>query len=944
MGRIQKTRGLTEAEGLAPSRHSVRRWLLVLLAAACVRLPSMAVAQVLTGALIGTVKDEQGGVLPGALVRASSPALIGGPATMTTNDRGQLRLPTLPPGTYVLDIELAGFTPHREVEIQIGAGATLERTAVLKLAGIAESIVVERSGSRIDARTSGLETRFGSDYFRTIPTRRFSMFDSIRAAPGVSPTSPSSGTNTTVSAFGSGGNENLFLIDGNNFTCPCAGVARAEPSIDVIHEVQIQSVGVSVEYGNIQGSVFNVVTKQGSNRFMYDASYYSQMSGLTAQSVLLPVAGSQMRSGYERARYRDFTTNLGGPVRRERLWFFAGYQHLRDADSQPGTDPELPRTYEQDKVFAKLTWQLKPGLQLMQSFHNEFWVNPQVPTLVRPFAATTRPNASVPTMTFGHLTHTLSANTVWDARVARFVYSRRDDPSTGDRTTPNRFDRVTGASSGNAPLIGEGTLIRTTAKTMLSRYQPGLFGADHEWKIGTQFEQGEHRQPQVVPGGVRFVDNNGQPFQAVSSPPSNAGGQFITVAGFAMDAVTIRGVTINGGMRFDHSRAISHDLRAADANGRETGDIIRGLGTLYTWNVLSPRLGVTAKVTGDGRTIMRASYGRFNQGVLTGEISPIHPAVASITITEFDPSTGGYTKLVSIVDPKVNLLLDRETRTPSTDEYSIGVDREMGPRLAVAVAYIRKNGRNFIAWTDVGGEYREETRALADGRTIPAFVLANSTSSQRFFLTNPDGYSLTYNGLVTVVERRRSNGWQASGSYTFSRTYGLQSSSGATAADPQVSTVAPAFPTATFGRDPNNLTNAYGRLPNDRPHMFRIMGTIDVPRTGFAIAANLQHFSGKPWAATAQITLPQGDQRILLEPRGSRRLSSQSLLDVRVSRSIRLGDVGRVELLVDLLNVLNDTAEEGLATDNLFSPNFGRPTVFIDPRRAMLSVRLNLGR
>ena len=126
--------------------------------------------------------------------------------------------------------------------------------------------------------------------------------------------------------------------------------------------------------------------------------------------------------------------------------------------------------------------------------------------------------------------------------------------------------------------------------------------------------------------------------------------------------------------------------------------------------------------------------------------------------------------------------------------------------------------------------------------------------------------------------------------------------------------------------------------------MFRVMGSVDVPRTGFVVAANLQHFSGKPWAATAQIALPQGDQRILLEPRGSRRLSSQSLLDVRVSRTIAFGGVGRIELLVDVLNALNDTAEEGLATDNLFSPNFGQPTVFMDPRRAMVSVRVNLGR
>jgi hypothetical protein len=261
----------------------------------------------------------------------------------------------------------------------------------------------------------------------------------------------------------------------------------------------------------------------------------------------------------------------------------------------------------------------------------------------------------------------------------------------------------------------------------------------------------------------------------------------------------------------------------------------------------------------------------------------------------------------------------------------------------VALAYVHKNGANFIGWTDVGGQYREETRTLSDGTVLPVFVLANPPSARRFLLTNPDDYSLTYDGLVMVAEKRRSRGWHAFGSYTFSKAFGLQSSSGATAAGAQASTVSPPQP-ILFGRDPNDLTNARGRLPNDRPHIFRVMGAIDVPGTGLVVAANLQHFSGKPWAATTQVPLPQGDVRILLEPRGSRRLSSQTLLDVRLSRPISFGTRGRIELLLDVLNVLNDTAEEGLASDNLFSPTFAGPTLFMDPRRVMLGVRLNVGR
>ena len=730
----------------------------LLVVAASVLLPELATAQGLTGALFGTVKDAQGGVLPGAVARVSSQALIGGAQTVATNEKGQLRFPALPPGAYVLDIALEGFASYHEADITIGAGATIERTAVLKLAGLAESVSVEGAGSRLDARDSGFGTRFGPGVITAIPTRRQNMFDLIRSAPGISPTSQGS-TSSLVSAFGSGANENTFLIDGTNFTATSNGVARAELGIDFIQEIQIQSVGASAEYGGAQGAVINVVTRQGSNRFLYDASYYVQAAGLTSQPVLLALDAARPangQSGYERARYRDFTTNLGGPAVRDRLWFFAGYQYLRDYDSQPGADPNFPRTYEQDKIFAKLTWRLAPAWQLVQSIHDEFWVNPEVPTSVKAFDATQYQDASVTAMTFGHLTHTSSANTLWDVRAGRYLFSQQSSPSTGNRMTPSRTDVITGVTSGAPQQVGAIRQVRTTVKATLSRYQPGLLHVDHEWKVGAQFDKGEHRSLTVVPTGVRFNDRNG-PSQAVFIAPSNAGGQFITASAFASDALTVGNrLTINAGLRFDHSRAISQDVPELDSDAHETGVLIRGLGAMYTWNTISPRLGVTAKLSDDGRTLLRASYGRFNQGVLTGEISSVHPGQSPQTTMGFDRATGGYTTPISVVDPKRSLV-DPETRTPRTDAYSIGVDREVGRRMAVSVAYVRKDGDRFIGWTDVGGQYRDGTRLLADGRTLAVAELTNGTAARRFMVTNPDGYLLTYNGLATVVEKRRSN-------------------------------------------------------------------------------------------------------------------------------------------------------------------------------------------
>lgn len=223
----------------------------MILVVACLCVPVLASGQVLTGALIGTVKDERGGILSGATVRVSSRALIGGPATITSNEQGQIRFSALPPGTYRIEVELSGFAPYREGDRRRGNGVSYRNAQQRRRNAFRVRIPEEHSQSPLQ------HVRFaqsGTGNLTNLTVERHRQH---------------------ISAFGSG-NENLFLIDGTNFTCPCAGVSRAEPSVDVIQEVQVQSVGVSAEYGNIQGTVFNVLTKQGGDRFQYDASYYGQ--------------------------------------------------------------------------------------------------------------------------------------------------------------------------------------------------------------------------------------------------------------------------------------------------------------------------------------------------------------------------------------------------------------------------------------------------------------------------------------------------------------------------------------------------------------------------------------------------------------------------------------------------------------------------------------------
>ena len=213
-----------------------------------------------------------------------------------------------------------------------------------------------------------------------------------------------------------------------------------------------------------------------------------------------------------------------------------------------------------------------------------------------------------------------------------------------------------------------------------------------------------------------------------------------------------------------------------------------------------------------------------------------------------------------------------------------------------------------------------ETRTLADGRTVPVFVLANSPASRRFLLTNPDGYSLTYNGFVMTVRnavRMAGRPWPPT---HCPEPTGCKVSSGATAA--QIRKSAPSPPPCRPRHSGETQQLSPTRMVGCRTIGRTCSGSSarsDLPRTGLAIGASFRT-SAENRGRRRRSCAAQGDQRILLEPRGSRRLSSQSLLDVHVSKPISFGRMGHVELLLDVLNVLNDTDEESLATDDLFSP------------------------
>ena len=148
-------------------------------------------------------------------------------------------------------------------------------------------------------------TNYDKDWVRNAPQRRFTFFDLINAAPGVSQTTSTARARTS---FGSGTDENSYQLDGTDFTAPSTGAAWPWPNTDAIEEIEVLSLGAPAEYGGLQGAVFNVVTRQGSNAFHGDANFYYQSQGLTAATRATAQARRQLRGRLPRRRHQHCPT------------------------------------------------------------------------------------------------------------------------------------------------------------------------------------------------------------------------------------------------------------------------------------------------------------------------------------------------------------------------------------------------------------------------------------------------------------------------------------------------------------------------------------------------------------------------------------------------------------------------------------------------------------
>ena len=322
-----------------------------------------------TGSIEGTVTDPNGAAIKGATVTATSPNLISA-KTATTGDDGRYQIPALPPGNYKVSINAGGFAKFESGDVGVNLGRTSTADATLQLAS-STNVVNVTSGAAVDTAQNTSGSNISTDQFSNFPTQR-----TVQSLYNLAPTVTRSGLRDAAgrdrdpSVAGSSGPENNYILDGVNTTDPAFGGSGANLPFEFVQEVEIKTGAYGAEYGKATGGIFNVITKSGGNEFHGDIFGYGTTKGLVRSVKNFPFTGSAANGFSE----TDLGGDIGGPIKKDKLWFFGAF------NPQRRTNFYLTQTFHtpaQNKVTipfyaGKLTWALNNKNTLTGSTFGDF--------------------------------------------------------------------------------------------------------------------------------------------------------------------------------------------------------------------------------------------------------------------------------------------------------------------------------------------------------------------------------------------------------------------------------------------------------------------------------------------------------------------------------------------------------------------------------------------
>jgi Carboxypeptidase regulatory-like domain/TonB dependent receptor-like, beta-barrel len=927
-------------------------------------------AQEQRGSIEGVIKDASGAVLPGVRVEVQAP---NGPiAVATTDANGTFRFPSLVPGMYTVRATLDGFVPVQAADVRVALGNIKKVDFAMSVGGVTETVQVTAQSPLIDVRQATRQSNIRAEQVELLPKGR-DFTTLVTQAPGANQEAKLGG----LSIDGASAGENRYIIDGIETTNLIAGTSGKNLIADFVEEVQVKSSGYTAEYGGATGGVINVVTKSGTNTlngnvlFNYEGSSLS--GGTVLNSTFVPTNPKTLRQTLTNSDVSEYITypedestriepgfSLGGPIRKDRVWFFGAYQPAlttfkRVVDPATASNPSAGTFSTEQKqqvqyITANLTSQVSQNIRVRGAFNNSYSKRDGLlPSLTGTDPVDTNygkisefPNYSAS----GNMDWVASPKLLFGLRGGYYSSDQHDSNVTeeplfrwtntnnvGFAGVPASLQHGTGFQS-----IPSNTKVTRDQQTRLyfqadSTVYASLAG-EHVFKFGVQADRvgnnvlsGEARNRVSIfwdtplPTGVPITRGPFGYYSVRSNGVAPKQG-FITegdvsttnIGLFLQDSWTInQKLTVNAGVRTERERVPTFT----------SGTDIPEFGLEFGFaDKLAPRVGFAYDIKGDGKWKVGGSWGVFYdifklelpRGSFGGDkwleyyySLDVADYTTLVNGANCPPACSG-TLIRGPIDfrhPSFGSdAIDPDLKPMRQQEGTIVLDHQLNDLMAVSVHYVHKQVDRAI----------EDTGSLdAQGNEI--YVIANPGEGLTALAhTNPNVNLPTaqrdYDSVEFAFDKRFRNNWYLRTSYMWSRLYGnysgLSQSDENGRTSPNVGRLFD-YPLMMFQ---DGGTPALGLLATDRTHQFKTQFIYVFP-FGTSIGANQYIASGLP--VTRELGIyPTSNLPVQYLGRASDgRTPTYSQTDLYLQHTIRMMGTRSLQLSLNVLNLFGQESTVG---------------------------------
>jgi hypothetical protein len=775
-------------------------------------MPSAAFAQ---ASITGVVKDPSGAVLPGVTVEASSPALIEKARSVVTDGSGQYRIVTLPPGIYDVTFALAGFSTVRREGIELRGTFTAAIDAELRVGSVSETVTVTGETPLVDIQSATQQRVLGSEVVDAIPTSRMPS-SLVELIPGITVTQ-GAGNWYGLGAHDVGGSVGdivgIFAIHGGTFQdsrMTINGLSTGwgneafetgyTPNMSAIQETVVDTAA-SVE-NEVGGVRTNIIPKDGGNVFagtIYGSYTNQHLTSNNVDADLrsrgLPFANSVKMNG-------DFNPGFGGPIRRDKVWFYAAARYLRSDNYVAGV--YVDTTQDDPNVFAytpdptrkainngtwkdgqgRVTWQASRLHKFAFSWSQQ--TSCKCPSLISPtqIGGTENRWGHPQRVITGDWTAPITSRLLLDAsilsQVNKWGFFPRD-------SSPSALIGLVEQSNGMNLKTRPTDYRDATNKTLRYRFSMSYVTGAHAFKAGivNSWAMADYNQFAIQP--IRYRLNRGIPNQVILRvrPYHDLWTLDAEPGIYAQDRWTVDRLTLNLGVRYDYKRSHFPEQTIGDPGNPYGASrfvpvpfVIPETDQLR-WHDITPKMAAAYDLFGDGKTAVKVSLNKYLDGTQVDGIgNPVAGNLVLETTRAWTDGNQNFRPECDLLAPLANgecgpmanpnfgkvsggagqwdprLLRGWGVRGFNW-EFSASVQRQIVPRISADVGYFRRWYGNLTTTDDRG-----LTPADFDTFSIPA------PADPRL----PGGGSYTVGGLRDL--KPASFGRPSDNRITFAKEFG----------------------------------------------------------------------------------------------------------------------------------------------------------------------------